>query len=95
MPRLIRERNRNLDISADLFFINGLAFLVTRSCRLCFVTAEVLADQVAHTMSAAMTQVVTLYKCFGFNVHSCFADDQFAALEQIVDGLHFDTSGHT
>ena len=55
VPRLIRERNRDLDINADLFFINGLAFLVTRSRRLRFITAEVLADQFTHIMAAAMT----------------------------------------
>ena len=63
-----------MDISADLLFINGLAFLVTRSRQLRFITTEVLADQFARTMSAAMTQIVNLYKCFGFNVHTCFAD---------------------
>ena len=94
VPRLIRERNRDLDISADLFFINGLAFLVTRSRRLRFITAEVLADQFTQTMSTAMTQVVNLYKCFRFNVHTCFANGKFAALEHTVDGLHFDISGH-
>ena len=94
VPRMIRERNRDLDISADLFFVNRLTSLVTRSHRLHFITAEVLADQFTHTMSAAMTQVVNLYKFFGFNVHTCFADGQFAALEHTVDGLHFDTSGH-
>ena len=81
VSRLIRERNLDVDIIADLFFINGLAFLVTRSRRIRFVAAEVLADQFTHTMSAAMAQVVNLYKCFGFNVHTCFADGQFAALE--------------
>ena len=94
VPRLIRERNRDLDISADLFFVNGLAFLVTRSRRLRFITVEVLADQLSQTMTAAMAQAVNLYKCFGFDVHICFADGQFAALEHTVGGLHFDTSGH-
>ena len=83
-----------MDISSDLFFINGLAFLVTRSRRLRFVTAEALADQHVPTLSAAVAQVVNLYKCFGYNVHTCFADGQFAALEYTVEGLHFDTSGH-
>ena len=55
VPRLIRERNRDLDTSADLFFINGLAFLVTHNRRLRFITAEVLADQFTHIMAAAMT----------------------------------------
>ena len=94
VPCLIRERNCDLDISAYLFFIDGLGFLVTRSRRLHFVTAEVLADQFTCTMSAAMTQVVNLCKCFGFNINTCFADGQFAALGQTVGGLHFDTSGH-
>ena len=58
VPLLIWERNCDLDISADLFFINGLVFLVTCSRRLRFVTAKVLVDQFTRTMSAAMTQVV-------------------------------------
>ena len=81
VPRLIRERNRDLDIIADLFFINGLAFLVTSSRPLRFITAEVLVEQFTRTMSTTMAQVVNLYKCFGFNVHTCFADEQYKALE--------------
>ena len=93
VPRLIRERNRDVDISADLFLINGLLFLATRSRRIRIITPEVLADQFAPTLSMAMAQVVNLYKCFGFNVHTCFADGQFAALEHTAEGLNFDTSG--
>ena len=94
VSRLIRTRNRGVDISMDLFFISGMAFLVSRSRRIRFVTAEVLTDQFTHIMSAAITQVVNLCKCFGFNINTCFADGQFAALGQTVGGLHFDTSGH-
>ena len=42
IPKVIRERNRNVDISADVFFINGLPFIVTRSRQLKFITAEAI-----------------------------------------------------
>ena len=58
VPCLIWERNRDMDISADLCFINGLAFLVTCSHRLRFIIVEVLADQHTPTLYAAITQVV-------------------------------------
>ena len=53
--RVIHERNRDVDISADVFFINGLPFIVTRSRRLSFITAEAItsrgksANKITHT----------------------------------------------
>ena len=55
IPRVIYERNRDVDISADVFFINGLPFIVTRSRRLSFITAEAItsrgksANKITHT----------------------------------------------
>ena len=94
VPRIIRERNRLIDISADIFFVNGLPFFVTQSRRLRFITAEALADSKEPALIAALTQVVNLYKCFGFRVHTCFADGEFAKLENKIEGLNMDTTGN-
>ena len=83
-----------MDISADVFFINGLSFIVTRSRRLKFITAEAINSRGKKVLINALTQVVNLYKCFGFHVHTCYADGEFAHLRNLVEGVHIDASGN-
>jgi hypothetical protein len=94
IPRIIRERNREVDISADVFFINGVPFIVTRSRRLRFITAEAIKSRQKKVLVDALKQVVNLYKCFGFHVHTCFADGEFTHLQHQVEGVYLDTTGH-
>jgi hypothetical protein len=93
-PWLIRDRCRDIDISADLFFINKVAFFVTRSRRLQFATAIVTTGVTKPHLVDNLDQVVKLYKCFGFRVRTCFADGQFECLRNEVEGVHIDTSSH-
>jgi len=94
MPKLIREHNRNVDISADVFFVHGLPFIVTWSRRLKFIRAEAINSRGKKVLVNALTQVVKLYKCFGFHVHTCYADGEFSHLQNLVDGVHLDASGN-
>ena len=94
IPRVIRECDRDVDISADVFFINGLPFIVTRSQQLKFITAEAITSRGKNVLLKALTHVVNLYKCFGFHIHTCFADGEFPHLQNQVEGVHMDTAGN-
>ena len=77
-----------------MFFINGLPFIVTRSRRLKFITAEAINSRGKKVLFNALTQVVTFYKCFGFHVHTCYTHGEFSHLQNMVDGVHMDASGN-
>ena len=38
--------------------------------------------------------MVNLYECFGFNIHTCYADREFSHFQNQVEGVHMDTSGN-
>ena len=61
VPRLIRDRCRDIDISADLFFINKVAFFVTRSRRLQFGTAIATTGTTKPHLVGDLSHVVKLY----------------------------------
>ena len=60
IPRVIRERNQDVDISTDVFFINDLPFIVTQSRRLRFITDEAITSRGEEALINALTQVVNL-----------------------------------
>ena len=41
-----------------------------------------------------LTQVVNLYKYFGFHIHTCYTDGEFSHLQNQVEGVHMDTPGN-
>ena len=61
VPRLIRDRCRDIDISADLFFINKVAFFVTRSRRLQFGTAIATTATTKPHLVGDLSRVGKLY----------------------------------
>ena len=94
VPRLIRDRCQDIDISADLFFINKVVFFVARSRRLQFGTDIATTGTTKSHLVDNLSQVVKLYNCFWFRVRTCFADGQFDCLHNEVKGVGVDTSGH-
>ena len=94
IPRMIRDRCRDIDISADLFFINKVVFFVMRSRCLQFGTIIATTGTTKPHLVNNLSQVVKLYMCFGFRVRVCFADGQFDCLHNEAKGVGVDTSGH-
>ena len=45
IPEEIKQVNRDVELSADIVFVNGLPFLVTISSRIMFTTVEYLDDR--------------------------------------------------
>lgn len=53
IPTSIREINRLVRMSIDVFFVNNISFLLMLSRRICFTTVTHLANQKADTIYAA------------------------------------------
>ena len=51
VPRLLVDANKVLTLAADVFFVDGTAFLMTVSRRLKFITAEHVPVQTATQLS--------------------------------------------
>jgi hypothetical protein len=61
IPRSLVEHNKMVMLAADVFFVNGTAFLMTVSRRIKFITAEHVPVRTAKSLAKHIDQVVHLY----------------------------------
>jgi hypothetical protein len=57
----IVERNKIVTLVADVFFVDGAAFLLTVSWQIKFITAEYVAARTAKSLSKHLEQVIQVY----------------------------------
>ena len=77
VPRELVAANKTMALAADVFFVDGTAFLLTVSWRIKFITAEHLPVRTALSLSKHMTRVLEVYGRAGFRVRSILMDGEF------------------
>ena len=83
----ILERYRHVTIAADIMYVNKIAFFVTISRNIRFVTSERLLNQKAETILKAIQQVLNIYQIKNFKVTHLLMDGQFEPLRNSISGL--------
>jgi hypothetical protein len=68
VPRTLIEANKVITLEADLFFVDGTAFLLTVTRRIKFVTAEHVPVRTATRLSKHLKRVLEVYGRAGFVV---------------------------
>jgi len=63
IPRDFVLANKHLTLAADVFFVDGIPFLLTLSRRVKFVTAEHCPVRTAVALSNHMKKVLRVYNC--------------------------------
>ena len=86
LPPDILKAHKNVVLSADIFFVNGIAFFTTISQHIKFLTADRLADQKGPTLVKALICILALYLKQGFVVVMCHMDNQFQCLQDLMIG---------
>jgi hypothetical protein len=82
--RGIVERNQIVTMAADVFFVDGIAFLVTLSWKIRFVTAEHVPVRTAKSLSKHLDQVLQVYHHAGFNVRMILMDGEFKKTKDLT-----------
>jgi hypothetical protein len=77
---------------ADVFFVDGTAFLLTVSQRIKFVTAEHIPVRTALSLSKRMARVLEVYGCTGFRVRSILMDGEFEKLKPLMPSVECNTT---
>ena len=80
IPFSILDRYRTVTIEADIMFVNGVRFLVTKSRHIKFTTIQHIPNSKSDTLLKAVTNVKKLYKGRGFHVNYALMDGQFEML---------------
>jgi hypothetical protein len=77
VPKGVIERNKTVTLAANVFFVDGIAFLLTVSRNIKFITAEHVASCTAKSLSKHMDHIIQVYTRAGFSVRTVSMDGEF------------------
>ncbi len=84
VPRLLVEQNRIVMMAADVFFVDGTAFLVTLSRRIKFITVEHVPVRMAIGLSKHITRVLQVYERAGFRVRTILMGGELEKVQDLI-----------
>jgi hypothetical protein len=79
-------------LTADVMFVNGIAFLAMLSQKLRLGTVEQLPLCMATQLSNSLTKIVRLYACTGFIVHVIMMDQEFDKVKDACKMVEINTT---
>ncbi len=77
IPWQLVDANKAVTLTADVFFMDGIAFLITVSRRIKFVTTKHLPVRTVTSLSKYLQQVLLVYEQASFRVRSILMDGEF------------------
>ncbi len=92
VPRLLVEQNGIVTMAADAFFVDGMAFLVTLSRWIKFITVEHVPVQTAISLSKHITRILQVYERAGFRVRTILMDGEFEKVQDLIPRLECNTT---
>ena len=92
LPDSIAELHRNVTISVNIFFINGIRFFHSISHGIKLRTVEALTSGTEENLVKCVQGVIQLYNSRGFKVVEVRADQQFECIKNAIIPTHLYTS---
>jgi hypothetical protein len=92
VPQSLADANKALTLAADIFFVDGTAFLLTVVRKIKFVMAEHLPVRTALSLSKHMKQVLDVYGRAGFRVRTILMDGEFEKLKPLMPTVECNTT---
>jgi hypothetical protein len=92
VPRELVQANKRMTLAADVFFVDGTAFLLTVSRRIKFVSAEHLPTRTAVSLSKHMKRALDVYGRAGFIVRNILMDGEFEKLKPLMPSVECNTT---
>jgi hypothetical protein len=87
VPKELLSLHKDVYLTADLFFVNEIAFLISLSRKIEFTTSSHVANRQAKTIFATFKPIFAFYAKRGFHISILGVDDEFAALQADIQGL--------
>jgi hypothetical protein len=92
IPDDFHRLHRFVVITADVMFVNGIAFLTMLSQKLQLSTVEQLPLCTDTQLSNSLTKIVRLYACIGFIVRVIMMDQEFDKVEDACNMVEINTT---
>jgi hypothetical protein len=81
-----------ITLAADVFFVDGTAFLLMVARRIKFVTAEHVPVRTATSLSKHLKRVLEVYGCAGFIVRTILMDGEFENIKSLMPTVECNTT---
>ena len=92
VPHSLIEQHKMITLAADVFFVDGTAFLMTVSHRIKFITSEHVPVRTAKSLAKHIDRVVLVYARAGFTVRTILMDGEFEKIKDLVPRLECNTT---
>ena len=90
--RWLVEQHKMVTPAADMFFVDGTAFLMTISRRIKFITAEHVLVRTAKSLAKHIDCIVRVYAQARFTVRTILIDGEFEKIKDHVLQLECNTT---
>jgi hypothetical protein len=87
LPPEIKEQNKEMFLTLDVFFVNKIPFLVTLSWKIVLTTANHLANRKMATIFKTFKKIYKYYLQQGFRITEVHADHEFDALQSVINNM--------
>jgi hypothetical protein len=87
VPRGLVDANKVITQAADVFFVDGTAFLLTISRRIKFVTTEHVPVRTVLSLSKHLKRVLEVYGRAGFRVRTIIMDGEFGKIKPLMPNV--------
>jgi hypothetical protein len=87
VPTEIRQYHKNVTLSIDIFFVNGVPYFATLSLRICFMSVTHLTNRKIPTIFGALRAMHNFYLQKGFQIVFIKGDGEFKPLEEKMSEL--------
>jgi hypothetical protein len=92
IPCLLVEQNGIVTMAADVFFVDGMAFLITLSRWIKFIFVEHVPVWTAISLSKHITRVLQVYEHAGFRVRMILMDGEFEKVQDLIPHVECNTT---
>ncbi len=92
IPWEIVEANAAATLAADVFFVDGTAFLMTVSRKIKFITVEHVPVQTAQCLCKHLERVLLMYGRAGFRVRTILMDGKFERIKNLMTTVECNTT---
>jgi hypothetical protein len=92
LPRLVAETNGVVTMVANIFFVDGMVFLIMVSWHIKFITAEYFQVRTVRSLCKHLERVRQVYKRAWFVVRTILMDREFEKMKNCLPNVECNTT---
>ena len=92
IPRDLVQMNKYVTLTADVMFVNNLAFVITYGWGIGLITAEFTPNRKANQLASNLKRIIQLYSRAGFIVQTILMDMEFNKVIPELPEVNINTS---